>query len=263
MEFQTAFELFIGLTLLTAGLLTLAFRNRQNSFIGVRIGYTYMSEEAWRKANTAGGLFFVGFSVFLIIMALMGASIGAFLITIIIGVLAGAGVSVAVAKRTYELEELSEEAPEKPTGERIEANVKPYLLVQLAFLGLYLLLVALSWSALPEQMAVHFSASGRPNGFMSRAWGAVGIPLMVWTMFFGLTITGRDPGFFARMRGFSPTGWRAWAEFNTLMSLGLIVVSSIMILYNLKAIPREWVSYSAWMFLALGFFGIYLLAKAK
>ena len=263
MEFQTAFELFIGLTLLTAGLLMLAFRNRQNSFIGVRIGYTYMSEEAWRKANTAGGLFFVGFSVFLIIMALMGASIGAFLITIIVGVLAGAGVSVAVAKRTYELEELSEEAPEKPTGERIEANVKPYLLVQLAFLGLYLLFVALNWNSLPEPMAVHFDASGTPNGFMSRAWGAVGVPVMVWAMFLGLTLLGRDPGFFARMRGFSPTGWRAWAEFNTLMSLGVIAVSSVMILYNLKAIPGEWVSYSAWMFLALGFFGIYRLAKAK
>ncbi|WP_232461759.1 SdpI family protein [Thermococcus pacificus] len=129
MEFQTAFEVFIGLTLLAAGLLTLAFRNRQNPFIGVRIGYTYMSKEAWRKANTAGGLFFVGFSLFLVIMAIAGASIGAFLIVLIVGVLAGVGVSVAVAKRTYELEELSEEAPEKPTGERIEANIKPYLLV--------------------------------------------------------------------------------------------------------------------------------------
>ncbi len=263
MEFQTAFELFIGLTLLTAGLLTLAFRNRQNSFIGVRIGYTYMSEEAWRKANTAGGLFFVVFSVFLIIIALMGASIGAFLIAIIVGVLAGAGVSVAIAKRTYELEELSEEAPEKPPGGRIEVNIRTYLLVQLAFLSLYLLFVVLNWNSLPEPMAVHFDASGNPNGFMSRAWGAVGVPVMVWAMFFGLTLLGRDPGFFARMRGFSPTGWRAWAEFNTLMSLGLIAVSSMMILYNLKAIPREWVSYSAWMFLALGFFGIYLLAKAK
>ncbi len=263
MEFQTAFELFIGLTLLTAGLLTLAFRNRQNSFIGVRIGYTYMSEEAWRKANTAGGLFFVGFSVFLIIIALMGASIGAFLIAIIVGVLAGAGVSVAIAKRTYELEELSEEAPEKPPGGRIKVNIRTYLLVQLAFLSLYLLFVVFNWNSLPEPMAVHFDASGNPNGFMSRAWGAVGVPVMVWAMFFGLTLLGRDPGFFARMRGFSPTGWRAWAEFNTLMSLGLIVVSSMMILYNLKAIPREWVSYSAWMFLALGFFGIYRLATAK
>ena len=263
MEFQTAFEVFIGLTLLIAGLLTLAFRNRQNSLIGVRIGYTYMSEEAWRKANTAGGLFFVGFSLVLIIMALTGASIQAFLLALIVGVLAGVGVSVAVAKRTYELEELSEEAPEKPTGERIEANVKPYLLVQLAFLGLYLLLVALGWNSLPEPMAVHFDASGNPNGFMSRAWGAVGVPVMVWTMFFGLTLLGRDPGFFARRRGFSPTGWRAWAEFNTLSNLGLIAMSFIVVLYNLGIVSVKWVNYSVWGFLLLVFLGIYRLAKAK
>ncbi|WP_297475316.1 DUF1648 domain-containing protein [Thermococcus sp.] len=263
MEFQTAFEVFIGLTLLIAGLLTLAFRNRQNSLIGVRIGYTYMSEEAWRKANTAGGLFFVGFSVFLIIMALTGASIQAFLLALIVGVLAGVGVSVAVAKRTYELEELSREAPEKPTGERIEANIKPYLLVQLAFLGLYLLLVVLSWNSLPEPMAVHFDASGNPNGFMSRAWGAVGVPVMVWAMFFALTLLGRDPGFFVRMRSFSPTGWRAWAEFNTLSNLGLIAMSFIVVLYNLGRVSVKWVNYSVWGFLLLVFLGIYRLAKAK
>ena len=179
MEFQTAFDLFIGLTLLVAGILTLAFRNRQNSFIGVRIGYTYMSEEAWRKANTAGGLFFVGFSLVLVIMALTGVSIQAFLLALIVGVLAGVGVSVDVAKRTYELEELSREAPEKPPGKKIEVNIRPYLLLQLVALGAYLLLVALNWSALPEPMTVHFDASGNPNGFMSKAWGAVGIPLMV------------------------------------------------------------------------------------
>ena len=263
MEFQTAFEVFIGMTLLASGLLTLAFRNRPNSLIGVRIGYTYMSEEAWRKANTAGGLFFVGFSVFLVTMALMRASIEVFLIALIVGVLAGVGISTAVAKRTYELEELSTEAPEKPAGERIEVNLKPYLALQLAFLGLYLLLVVINWNSLPEPMAVHFDASGNPNGFMSRAWGAVGVPVIVWAMFFGLTLLGRDPGFFARMNRFSPTGWRAWAEFNTLMSLGLIVVSSMTILYNVRAIPGEWVGYSVWMFLAFAFLGIYLLAKAK
>ena len=263
MEFQTAFEVFIGLTLLAAGLLTLAFRNRRNSFIGVRIGYTYMSEDAWRKANTAGGLFFVGFSIFLVIMALMGASIQAFLLALIVGVLAGVGISTAVAKRAYELEELSTEAPEKPAGERIEANVKPYLALQLAFLGLYLLLVAVSWNSLPEPMAVHFDASGNPNGFMSRAWGAVGVPVMIWAMFFALTLLGRDPGFFARMKRFSPTGWRAWAEFNTLMSLGLIIVFSMGILYNVGAIPGEWVGYSGWVSLILIFLGIYRLLTVR
>ncbi|WP_297068677.1 DUF1648 domain-containing protein [Thermococcus sp.] len=263
MNIQTTVELFTALSLLIAGLLTLTFRNRQSSFIGFRIGYTYNSERAWRKANTFAGVFSIAYSLFLLLLALLGVSLGVFIVITMVFVLAEVFLDTWIARREYELEELSREAPEKPPGERIEVHIKPYLLIQLAFLGLYLLFVVLNWSALPEPMAVHFSASGRPNGFMSRAWGAVGVPVLVWAMFFGLTLLGRDPGFFARMRGFSPTGWEAWAEFNTLMSLGLIVVSSIMILYNLKAIPREWVSYSAWMFLALGFFGIYMLAKAK
>ncbi|ASJ08457.1 hypothetical protein A3L11_04100 [Thermococcus siculi] len=139
--------------------------------------------------------------------------------------------------------------------------MSPYLLIQLAALGLYLFLVAVNWSALPEPMAVHFDASGDPNGFMSQAWGAVGIPLMVWAMFFGLTVLGRDPGFFARMKRFSPSGWRAWAEFNTLMGLGLLTVSSMTVLYNVEAIPGEWIGYSVWIFLAFAFLAIYRLAS--
>ena len=263
MDSQKAVELLTVLVLLVSGILTLAFRNRRNYLIGFRVGYTYHSDRAWKKTNTFAGAFSIAYSLILLLLVFTGVSLQVFVFIAIAFVITEVFLDTWIAKREYELEELSREAPEKPTGERIEANVKPYLLVQLAFLGLYLLFVALNWNSLPEPMAVHFDASGTPNGFMSRAWGAVGVPVMVWAMFLGLTLLGRDPGFFARMRGFSPTGWRAWAEFNTLMSLGLIVVSSMMILYNLKAIPREWVSYSAWMFLALGFFGIYRLAKAK
>ena len=263
MELQTAVELFTGLTLLIAGVLTLAFRNRQSSFIGFRIGYTYNSERAWRKANTLAGVFSIAYSLFLLLLALLGVSLGVFIAIAMGFVLAEVLLDTWIARREYELEELSREAPEKPPGEKIGVHIKPYLLLQLAALGAYLLIVALSWSALPEQMAVHFSASGRPNGFMSRAWGAVGIPLMVWTMFFGLTITGRDPGFFARMRHFSPSDWRAWAEFNTLMSLGLIAMSSIVALYNLESVSVEWVNYSVWIFLAFVFLAIYRLFTVK
>ncbi|WP_297503567.1 hypothetical protein [Thermococcus sp.] len=80
-------------------------------------------------------------------------------------------------------------------------------------------------------------------------------------MFFGLTITGRDPGFFARMRHFSPSGWKAWAEFNTMINLGLIAMSFIVVLYNLESVSVEWVNYSVWIFLAFVFLAIYRLAS--
>lgn len=52
---ELVFEVFISLTLLAAGLLTFAFRNRRNYFIGFRIGYTYMSDRAWRKPTPLRG----------------------------------------------------------------------------------------------------------------------------------------------------------------------------------------------------------------
>ncbi len=263
MDSQKAVELLTVLVLLVSGILTLAFRNRRNYFIGFRVGYTYHSDRAWKKTNTFAGVFSIAYSLLLLLLVFTGVSLQVFVFIAVAFVITEVFLGTWIAKREYELEELSREAPEKPTGERIEANVKPYLLVQLAFLGLYLPFVALGWNSLPEPMAVHFDASGNPNGFMSRAWGAVGVPVMVWAMFFGLTLLGRDPGFFARRRGFSPTGWRAWAEFNTLSNLGLIAMSFIVVLYNLGRVSVKWVNYSVWGFLLLVFLGIYRLAKAK
>ncbi|WP_297506198.1 DUF1648 domain-containing protein [Thermococcus sp.] len=263
MNSQTAVELFISLGILLAGLLTLAFRDRQNPYIGVRIGYTYMSGEAWRKANTVGGLFFVGLSLVMITLAVIGVSITTFTLVLVTGVLIGAGLSITIARRVYEMEEISTEAPAKPEGERIEVKVGPYMLIQLAFLGLYLLLVALNWRTLPDTMAVHFDASGNPNGFMSKLWGALLVPILVWIIPFGLTVLGKDPGFFARMGNFSTSGWRAWAWFNTLMSLGIIMVSSSMVLYNLGKLPSKAMTYSTLLFMALVFIGIYLLLRVR
>ena len=64
-------EVFISLTLLFAGIITLAFRNRRQYFIGFRVGYTYMSDKAWRKANTFAGLYMVFFSLFLLALTLL------------------------------------------------------------------------------------------------------------------------------------------------------------------------------------------------
>ena len=255
-----AFEMFISITFLFAGLLTIAVRNKQNAFIGVRVGYTYVSKEAWRKANTAGGLFFVAFSLILIGLSLADVQEVTFMLVMVAGLIGGVIVPIAVAKRTYEMEELSMEAPEKPVGKRILVDIRPYLILQLAFLGVYLLIVALSWSKLPGIIAVHFDASGTPNGFMSRAWGAVGMPVLTWGLFLFLTVLGRNPGFSAGRERFSPMGW---LEFNTLMSFGTVLVFSSVVLYNAGELPSKTVSYSIWLFLALPFLGTYRLFTVK
>ncbi len=258
---QTAVELFTSFGILLAGLLTLAFRNRQNPYIGVRIGYTYMSGEAWKRANTIGGLFFVALSLVMIALAVVGISVVIFTLLLVTGVLIGTALSIAVARRVYEMEEISTEAPEKPEGKRIEVNIRPYLLLQIAFLGAYLFLVALSWKALPDTMAVHFDFSGNPNGFMPKLEGAFLMPLLLWTVPFSLTALGKDPGFFARMGKFSASGWRVWGWFNTLLSLGILAVSLLMVFYNLGKLPSEVIKYSTLLFIALVFTGIYFLLR--
>ena len=80
-------EVFISLTLLFVGVITLAFRNRRQYLIGFRIGYTYMSDRAWRKANTFAGLYMVSFSLFLLLLALIGVPVNLFVLIIMAGVI--------------------------------------------------------------------------------------------------------------------------------------------------------------------------------
>ncbi len=255
-----AFEMFISITFLLAGLLTFAVRNKQNPFIGVRVGYTYVSKEAWRKANTVGGLFFVFFSLLLAGLSIIDTSEVTFMLVMVAGLIGGLILSIIVAKNTYEMEELSLEAPEKPAGRRILVNIKPYLFLQLAFMSVYLLIVALNWDKLPEIIAVHFNAFRTPNGFMSRTWGALGMPILTWGLFFLMTVLGRNPGFSAGRKRFSPLGW---FEFNTLMSFGTVLMFSAIVLYNAGELSSRAVSYSVWLFLALAFIGTYRLLTVR
>ncbi len=139
---ELAFEIVISLTLLAAGLLTFVFRNRRNSLVGFRVGYTYMSERAWRETNTFAGLFMMFFSVFLLGLSTIGVDVATFTIAMLAGVLVLTVFGFRIAKRAYEEEELSVEVPEKPF-EKIELNVKPYLALQLLGMAVYFVLVVL------------------------------------------------------------------------------------------------------------------------
>lgn len=127
---------FIGLGMIAAGILT--FTSKGEPGIGFRIGYTYLSERARRRANRVSGIGTVLTGVFLIILSpfLSFAWLAVFL-------LLGLGTTMLfaylTAKREYELEELSTKAPEKP-GRMIEPpNLKVYIGLQAAFLGFFAL----------------------------------------------------------------------------------------------------------------------------
>ncbi|AMQ18489.1 SdpI family protein [Thermococcus peptonophilus] len=248
---ELTFEVFISLTFLAAGLLTYSFRNKRNYLIGFRIGYTYMSDRAWRETNTFAGLFMMVFSVLLLGLALAGIGILAFILIMLAGVVFLTVAGFRIAKRAYEEEELSIEAPEKPI-ERIEVNVKPYLIAQLLGLAAYFVLAVLLWDKLPVRVAIHFNASGEPDSFAPKTVGTLLFPLVVYPLFLTMTYFLKEPAFAPLLR-FSRKGWRAFAEFMTVMALGIVVIDSLMLLYNVGYVPSSWIGYSVWAFLIVTF----------
>ncbi|GAB6136259.1 SdpI family protein [Thermococcus prieurii] len=132
------YGLFLGIFLIIAGVLT--FTSKGEPGIGFRIGYTYLSERARRKANRVSGIgivltgvAFIVLSPFLPMPWLMAVIVLGLGVTVLLAYL--------VAKREYELEELSEEAPEKP-GRRIEPpSVRKHITLQLMFAGVSFALI--------------------------------------------------------------------------------------------------------------------------
>ncbi len=141
------YEILVSLFLLFSSFLVLAFRERRNPLIGFRVGYTYHSERVWKKVNTfSGGIANALVSLFLLGLAFLGVSLNVFVLVMTSLLLLVVFIGLTMAKGEYELEDISTEAPpEKPTGEKLEGSVKPYLITQLAFLGLYFLLVVILW----------------------------------------------------------------------------------------------------------------------
>lgn len=261
MNWELFVELFVALSLLVAGVTTLAFRKRRNPFIGFRVGYTYHSKRAWERTNTTIGVFFVVGSLVLLLLAFEEIPLNVFILVSIAFSFVGIFIGMAIAKREYEMEDLSTEAPEKPS-EELRINMTPYLIAQVAFLGAYLLMVALLWDRLPQVMATHFDAGGNPNGFSDKFWGAVGVPVLVWGMFFALTLPARDPGFFAKAKLY-PTSWKAWGDFMTSMSAGLLIVSALGVLYNVGLVSSHVMIYGVYLIIVIAVVGIYRLLRVK
>ncbi|MFA4700879.1 SdpI family protein [Pyrococcus kukulkanii] len=105
--------IWLGLMMLIIGVLTLAVRNNQNPLIGVRFSYTYLSKEAWRRANTIAGILSVILGVVVLIQSYIGASKSVVFSTFAIGMFLIAISTYSIARKAYEVETMKEE----PQGE--------------------------------------------------------------------------------------------------------------------------------------------------
>ena len=151
--FRVFYSLFLGLFLIIAGVLT--FTAKGEPGIGFRIGYTYLSERAMRKANHVSG---IGMLITGLLLIALSPFLSMNWLMVLLLICLGTTMLLAylVAKREYELEELSKEAPEKP-GRAIESpKVGKYIALQSIFAGFsFALLIA---GKLPKDLGLLFMA---------------------------------------------------------------------------------------------------------
>lgn len=171
-------EEFLSLLLIFTGIATLLVRDRPNPYVGVRMGYTYLSKEAWRRANTFAGVYSVLVGVVLLLATLLlNLQIHVFIIIYSLSLVPLVYVSYRIAKETYEMEDMS--SPPKGMKPFAAESVRKPVLLQTIPLLAYLLIAALSWNSLPDVVAIHFAMDGTPDGFAGKVVGILVIPSVI------------------------------------------------------------------------------------
>ncbi|NJE11234.1 SdpI family protein [Thermococcus sp. MAR1] len=132
--FRIIWATFLGLGMIAAGVIT--FTSKGEPGIGFRIGYTYLSERARRKANRVSGIGTILTGVFLIILSPF-LSFPRLAALLLLGIGTTMLLAYLTAKREYELEEFSEKAPEKPGKVIKPPDLKKYIALQAAFLAIF------------------------------------------------------------------------------------------------------------------------------
>ncbi len=191
------YELLLSLIMIVAGLAMFAVRNRPNPVIGVRFGYTYLSKEAWKKSNTFAGLYCLILGLcFLVISLIVRIPFEIFITMFIISVSPMVYYSYKIAKKTYEMEDLS-----TPVG-----NVKPMfvdvrrlLTLELIPLVLYVLIVVVLWDRIPQKYLCGITANFNfvshhyvmSYHYASKFVGALLIPVIAMLLIMVLTVFAR------------------------------------------------------------------------
>ncbi len=162
---------FVASVVLVSGALLalLAGRIPANPIFGFRIGYAYASKKAWVKLNRVAGVCLCILGASLIPQHLLLGDAGTTVLLFGVEITILTAALILYGERVAEAELISEAAPALP-GEPIP--VKGYginpLAAALALLGAMIL--AYSATLLPSikggEVAIHFGASGEPNGFM-------------------------------------------------------------------------------------------------
>ena len=162
---------FVASVVLVSGalLVLLAGRIPANPIFGFRIGYAYVSKRAWVKLNRVAGACLCILGASLIPQYLLLGDAGTTVLLFGVELTALTAALILYGERVAEAELISEAVPSTP-GKPVPVRgygINP-LAAALVILGV--LILAYSATLLPSikggEVAVHFGASGEPNGFM-------------------------------------------------------------------------------------------------
>ncbi len=161
--------LVINVIYLVIGLLQLfvAPRVRPNPYFGFKIGYTFSSREVWRKTNRfAGILITIHALILLSLTPLWENNLGYYVVSLILPLVAIAVVGTIYASHRLGEERIEIHGPVKPVKPLEATFIWKYLGVIL-FLALIVIML-LAYPVLPDNIAVHFDASGNPDGWPNK-----------------------------------------------------------------------------------------------
>ena len=226
-------ELIISVVMIFIGAVVYAFRNTPNPYIGIRMGYTYLSEEAWKRANTFAGIYCIIAGLILLAVTLIfNPPREAFLTLLLVLVAILAIQSYRIAKETYEQEDMK--TPMKDARPIEKIDVKPHLIVQLIPIVFYFILALIFWDKVPDVVAIHFDVSGKPDNYVDKFTGIVTIPLITTAIIPALTLlTLREP----MLIRFPVYG----KSFTLLTGLQILIATTmiLVLLYNIGSVPGK------------------------
>jgi len=223
-------ELFLSVLMLVIGALTLAVRDRLNPFVGVRFGYTYLSKEAWRRANTFAGIYCIVLGLcFLAVSLTVELPFEEFMIAYLLSIVPMVYLSYRIAKESYEKEDLT--SPLNEVKPMVVPSLGRIVVLQAIPMILYLIAVAILWSRIPETVAIHFGINGKPDTYASKPIGVLLISLAFMLLIISLTILSRSEPLLLR---FSTA-----PNFLIVLQAFLAIVFFIVLLYNMGLISGD------------------------
>ena len=238
-------QISIGVLFVVIGFLTYLFRNSPNPYIGVRLGYTYLSNKAWKKANTFAAFYCILFGLLLTLFALtLHPPNSVFVLTLIVGIVPLTIVSYRIAKKAYEMDDTRTPAIKIKS----KVDTKKYLTVQLVLIAAYLTITILCWNRIPSVVAIHFNIYGIPDNFADKITGTIIMPIAVMCIIPIITFFVSKEPMILRFP-IDEKGQRQMLTFLTFIQAFIFSVLTTVLLYNAKI-----VSIGTWfIFIVLGF----------